>query len=201
MRLVFVVIPGLALAIGACSAASLAGRPTLSPALSPTLRAASDYVEGQVAALNAQCLFVEYFVVNNGVSLAAECPEASMIDFPGYSFSDGVLTVQPAPLPDGLDIVGYAGFGQANTGAMGGGISSQLELISGLPYALPYKVAIVHALEPTGEIVVEVGGGLYRMAPGESWTRTDESDPTPDCHRTTTVRFTNFGLLERSQIK
>jgi hypothetical protein len=146
-------------------------------------------------------LFVEYYVVNGGTSPTGQCPDAAMIDFPGYSFSDGVLRAMPGPLPIGEGIIGYSAFGVANSGAMGGGASSSVEPITALPFSLPYDVAIIHALEASGEIVAEIGGAEYWMGPGEAWVRADEWDPTPDCHRTSAIRFTNYGLLDGNQIE
>jgi hypothetical protein len=84
---------------------------------------------------------------------------------------------------------------------MGGGVSSHLELISSLPFSLPYSMAVIHTLEASGEIVVEIQNNFYLMAKGESWISRYEWDPTADCHRMTVTRFTNFGLLDRAQIK
>jgi hypothetical protein len=167
----------------------------------PTLRPAISYVDGHTPILQGMYFFIEYFVVNDGTSSASECPGAAMIDFPGYSFSQGILTTGPMSLADLTPALGFLGFGQANTGAMGGGVSSNLEVISGLPFSLPYDVATIHALDATGEIVAEIQGSSYLLAPGESWVQAYESDPTEDCHRTTTARLTNHGLVDESQIR
>ena len=189
----------------ACSTAA-GPRPTSSafpPPISttPTLRLAPADVQPSVSIPQGKYLFVEYMVVNGGTSATCHCPDAAMIDFPGYEFSGGILRAVPGPLTVGEGILGYAGYGQANTGAMGGGAFSQLQPITAVPFSLPYDAAIIHSVDADGQIVAEIEGVSYLIAPGESWIHTREWDPTADCHRTATTRLMNFGLLDRSQIE
>ena len=194
-------LASLSLALGSCSSGLTVTPSSPSPARAPTLRPAQSYVDGLTPVLEGKYLFIEYFVVNDGVSSTSECPGSLMIDFPGYSFTDGILDPGSTSLTDLTTALGLLGFGQTNTGAMGGGVSSYLEVITALPVSLPYDIAAVHALDATGEVVVEIQGSMYLLAPGESWVQVHESDPTPDCHRTTTARLTNHGLVEESHIR
>ncbi len=164
----------------------------------PTLRPAPAYIEGQALIPEGMILFVEYFVVNDGSSSTGECPDAAMIDFPGYSFSEGVLDGIGEPSDETL---GFAGFGTANSGAMGGGVSSGLYPITAFPFSLPYSVAVVHAVLEGGAVVVEIQRSSYLLSPGESWVQRAEWDRSPDCHRTDVSRFTNFGLLHEAQVE
>jgi hypothetical protein len=193
----------IALAAAACGSAEASATPMPSATPlppTPTLRPAGAYIEGQEDAPEGRYLFVEYFVVDGGSSPTGNCPNAAMIDFPGYSFTGGVLQAMPGPLPTGEGVLGYAAFGSTNTGAMGGGVSSRLDVIMDLPFSLPYDVVIIHTVAADGEIVAEVGGAEYLIGPGESWAQTSEWDPTPECHRTSVTRFTNHGLLDESRL-
>ena len=96
-----------------------------------------------------------------------------MIDFPGYSFSDRSLSF-PGELPDDVSLLGLVGVGTSNAGAMGGGVSSGLNAIDGLPYALPNGAAIIHAAYEDGTVVAEIDGAFSYLSPGESWVRRSE---------------------------
>ena len=172
-----------------------------SPVPTANLRPAPPTLDSLGAVPEGKYLFVEYFLVDGGTSPTWHCPGALMIDFPGYDFSSGALRALPGPLAIEEGIIGFAGHGRANAGAMGGGVSSQLEAIRTLPVSLANGVAVVHAVQESGEIVAEITGSRYLMGPGESWVQAEQWDPSPDCHRTVTYRFTNFGLLGKEQIR
>jgi hypothetical protein len=175
---------------------------TATVAPTPTLRPADGFVSGENAIPDGEYLFVEYFTVNDGVATdgIGLCPYAAMIDFLGYGHSDGRLTIYGGMADDG-SLIGFAGYGSANQGAMGGGVSSQLAPIQELPFAFPHGSAIVHSAYSDGTIVTEIAGSAFLLAPGEAWVERWESDPSPDCHAVSLSRFTNFGLLTREAIR
>jgi len=190
----------MCLLLAACTAAS-GGPSTTDPAPTATLRPAVAFVSGQEDVPQGQYLVVEWFTWNSGVTTdpALMCPYAAMIDFPGYSLVDGRLSF-PGTIDDDGSLVGFAAQGQANGGAMGGGVSSGLTPILDLPFAYPYGEPILYAAYADGSIVVDVGGGFYQLAPGESWVSREEWDPSPTCHASRETRLTNYGLLSRAAI-
>lgn len=204
----FVLSP-IALLLAACAAgpqepsAPPTALPTSTPTVAPTatLRPAVDFVSGENAVPDGEYLFVEDFTVNDGVSTSDTglCPYGAMIDFPGYSHADGGLSIYGGIAED-EGLIGFAGYGMANQGAMGGGVSSQLVPIQGLPFAFPSGSPIIHSAYSDGTIVAEIGGSVFLLAPGEAWVARWEGDPSPDCHAVSVTRFTNFGLLPREAI-
>ncbi len=165
----------------------------------PTLRPAVDFVSGENRMPEGEYLFVEYFTWNDGVSTGdASCP-GGFIDFPGYEYTDDMLTVFRGIVDNGSSI-GFAGHGSTNQGAMGGGTASQVVPIQELPFAFPSGGPIVHSADSDGTIVAEIAGSPFYLAPGEAWEARLETDPSPGCHATSVTRFTNFGLLPREAI-
>ncbi len=196
-------LPVLALFLAACSQS---GPPAVSPVVyptaepTPTLHIASEFQEGTNLVPPGKYLFVDYFVINDGIAQGGECPNSLQIDYPGYEFSGGILRAVPGSLELGQGTYGFAGYGTSNRGAMGGGTSSRIEPITRVPHALPNEVVIIYSVLEDGEIVADIEGTAYIIAPGESWQKTVEWDPTPECHALVTYRFTNHGLLDASQI-
>jgi hypothetical protein len=115
------------------------------------LRPALSYVDGHTPILQGKYLFIEYFVVNDGTSSASECPGAAMIDFPGYSFSQGILNTGPVSLADLTPALVFLGFGQAAPGN-GRRRIQQSEIISGPFLPMPSD----HPASASEEIVAEI---------------------------------------------
>ncbi len=188
-----------------CSCSAFPGQASATPSPSvpptPTLRPAVAFVPGENEIPAGEYLFVEYFTWNDGVASADTglCPYAAMIDFPGYSFSDGRLSF-PGMIDDDAGLLGFVGDGMANLGDMGGGISSQVIPIRELPFLFANGISGIHAAYADGTVVAEILGRFFLLGPGEAWHARYESDPSPDCHATTTTRLTNYGLLPREAI-
>lgn len=150
-------------------------------------------------------LFVEYWGDDNGVSTTGSCEGAAMIDFPTYSYSSGSLDAPLIDLSRGMrgispSLVGFFGYGNSHSGAMGGGVDSKLYVIESLPYTMTYNMGIVHSVDVNGNIVVEIKDHTYLLEPGKSWSQVIEKDSSQDCHLTFTSRVTNYGLLDEQQI-
>ncbi|PKO16173.1 MAG: hypothetical protein CVU39_09100 [Chloroflexi bacterium HGW-Chloroflexi-10] len=173
---------------------------TLPP--SPTLRPATDFVEGINEVPVDKYLFVEYWRTWDG---SGNCTDAAMIDFPGYDYSSGELYafsgISDQPDEHATNIIGFIGDGDRNQGAMGGGISSELSMIQSLPYTIKYQLGTIFSVYRQGAIVVELWGQTIWLEPGQSWVQQVEEDPSSECHRVTTYRFTNYGFLDREQVQ
>jgi hypothetical protein len=172
------------------------------PPPSPTLRPATDFIEGINEIPLGKYLFVEYWRIWDG---SGNCPNAAMIDFPGYDYSSGILDAwsgisnqsgEPA-----ASIIGFIGDGDNNRGAMGGGISSQLGVIQSLPNIIEHQLGTIYSVYRQGEIVVDIWGHAYWLEPGQSWVQQVEDDPSSECHTVTTYRFTNYGFLDKEQVQ
>lgn len=181
--------------------------PSPQPPATPTLQPAVEYTEGLGEIPPGKFLFVEYWDTSDGTSITGQCEGAAMIDFPGYSFGSGELDAPNLEFGRGwrnsfTPPIGFFGVGRNNQGAMGGGASSELNVIDTLPYVPPsYAEPIIHSVDAEGAIVAEVGGETYFIKPGESWIQQFGSYPSPLCHQVTTSRLTNYGLLDKSQIR
>jgi hypothetical protein len=195
----------------ACLSLLLPGCPFTAEVTHPTLtlRHAGSFVDGEALIPEGYYLFVEYFIVEDGTvtTSGARCPASGFaIDFPEYRFVDGRLTgrIRVPLIPDpGERILGLAGSGEALQGDNGSGIASELKHITALPYTLSlfpmtgrYDDVIVHSVHQDGEIVAEIGGSTYLMAPGEFWMERVEQD-VMGCHTITIRQFTNYGLLDQ----
>jgi hypothetical protein len=103
-------------------------------------------------------------------------------------------------------------FGRISTlaGDAGFGMYSELHVIPTLPYidsVIPnsileehYSVNLINA-DAQGKIEVVINNQNIKLSPGEDWTSEAEQNPTSDCHIVVTRMLTNYGLLDKSQIK
>lgn len=166
----------------------------------PTLRPASNFVEGINETPSGKYLFVEYWITWDG---SGNCPNAAMIDFPGYNYSSAKLQAYLGITANELatNTIGFLGDGDSNYGAMGGGISSDLRAIQVLPYLIPNEFGTIYSIYREGEIVAEIWDQVYWLDPGQSWVKQIEDNPSSECHTVTTYRFTNYGLLDEDQIQ
>ena len=118
-----------------------------------------------------------------------------MIDFPGYSFGSGELDAPNLEFGRGwrnsfTPPIGFFGVGRNNQGAMGGGASSELNVIDTLPYVPPsYAEPIIHSVDAEGAIVAEVGGETYFIKPGESFVKTWRVQNTGTCTWTSNYKL------------
>lgn len=180
--------------------------PIPQPPLPPTV---VSFVEGLNEMPSEKYLFIEYWVNTHGISPSGICEGAAMIDFPGYSYDSGSLHAFEIDLSRGMSgmassAVGFFGYGNSNSGDMGGGISSGLHLMETLPYTMlaygSYELGILHGVDAGGNVTVEVDKQIFLLAPGQSWSQIFESEAGPDCHVITTYTLRNYGLLEKSNV-
>jgi hypothetical protein len=169
--------------------------------LVPTVELATTFEEGKSEIPTGFYLFVEFLVLYYGeASPSVECEGATMIDFPTYAWNGTTLSTIEKLNGVGSTL-GFFGFGQSNSGAMGGGASTTLYNIDSLPYRLPsYDAITLHSVERSGAIVIEIWAKTFFLEPGRQWIHIAEDDPNPGCHRISTYTFTNHGLLNESQL-
>jgi hypothetical protein len=173
--------------------------PTATPTLTPA------FVSGFADIPPGKYLFVEYWNDTRAQELVEGTCQPMAIDFPNYSFDTqtrkltGLFNWGQVKPPNSLK--GFFGRGQSLQGKAGIGIYSGLEPIISLPHQSLYRDRlIINGVNKDGTIVIEVEGHIERLEPNKSWTNSITSEATPGCQRTTTMRFTNYGLLEKSQI-
>jgi hypothetical protein len=176
----------------------------------PVLELAGTYMAGQNDIPPGKYLAVQAWSDSNGRSSNGKCPYAAMIDFPMYGMQGDELqsfvepnweytAENPGP-PDFSKAVGFFGYGSSNSGDMGGGVSSDLTAFFSLPANPKQSIFTIYSAAADGTIVVQIGSQVYRMKPGERWVQYSESQPDENCHRLDTGTFTNYGLLDGSQI-
>jgi len=83
---------------------------------------------------------------------------------------------------------------------MGGGASSSLTVIESLPANPKKSIFTIFSAAADGTIVIQIGSQVYLMKPGERWIQYSQSQPDEFCHLLDTSTFTNYGLLDGSQI-
>ena len=204
-----IVLPVLACSVTGCGKIWTAFHPfKLSP--TPVLELAGAYMPGQNDIPAGKYLAVEAWTNSDGKSSTGICPDAAMIDFPMYGMRGDELQsfVEPAwdysagnPSPPDLSkVVGFFGDGFSYSGDMGGGASSHLRVIESLPYNPDNSIFTIFSAATDGTIVVQIGTQVYRLKPGERWVQYYESQPDENCHKLDTGAFTNYGLLDGSQI-
>ncbi len=172
---------------------------TATPTLSPT------FISGFADIPPGKYLFVEYWDNTGGQEIVAGKCHQLEIDFPNYTFDTqtqklkGLFNWGLVRPPN--SVKGFFGRGQSLQGKAGGGIYSFLEPIIGLPHQPLYpNRLIINGVNKDGTIVVEIEGHIETLEPNKSWGMSVASEATPGCQLTTTKRFTNYGLLEKSQI-
>ena len=189
-----------ALALTACESASPQPfYPTLAP--TPALDPAIGFVTGENHVPAGKYPFVELWITTVGYSRSGECKDALMIDFPTYSFSDGRLSLYTglADLDVNRDMIGFFGLGISNDGAMGGGASSELQVIQQLPFVAGNES--IQSILEDGTLALQIADGQsYWLHPGQARIEYNEYDPDPDCHVILVSRLTNFGLLQGENI-
>jgi hypothetical protein len=170
---------------------------------------ASEFVDGQNEMPPDKYLFVEYWSDSKGISTSGRCKDATMIDYPTYSYHSGSLSAFGTNMRRGMrntgsSLVGFLGCGRSLNGAMGGGISSEIHVIEELPYIMltpgQYEIGIIHSVDAQGGVVVTIDNSTYLLEPGRKWARIIESDPDPNCHLVSRISLTNYGLLDKSQV-
>lgn len=171
-------------------------------------------------------LFVESW---EHISGSSSCPEMVHIDEPTYGYSCGNQRCAwewKANKPTGLindlwgdfieenidptAVTGFWGVGTSITG-VGGGVGSFLNSITQFPQQ--EKAITLLGLTDTGIVVIERAGSRYLIEPKQSWMEQEYADEAwfrqfldedasdmPGCVVTITRRFTNFGLLDASEI-
>lgn len=169
--------------------------------LVPTVELVTTFEEGKSEIPTGFYLFVEFLVSYYGeASPGVECEGAAMIDFPTYAW-DGTTLSTAGNMNVASSTLGFFGFGQSNSGAMGGGANTTLYTIDALPYRLPsYDAITLHSVEKSGAVVIEIWGKTFFIESGRQWIHVAEDDPNPECHRISTYTFTNHGLLNESQL-
>ncbi len=186
--------------------------PTLAP--QPTLQPIANYVPGLSEIPPGKYLFVEYWSIYDGIGHCG----LMAVDFPSYFYikdpNDGhFLSYDEDSIELGGEYVplnqwtlnsirGFYGTGMSVGPGMGSGASSKLSAIATFPYRGRYpQILSVYA---RGAIVVKMKDDkTYLVEPGQVWATRQESEATPEprCLPYITYEFTNYGLLDRSQIR
>jgi hypothetical protein len=188
------------------SACSSAGGWKIPP--TPAVELAGAYTPGQNDIPAGKYLAVQAWSNSEGRSKNGTCPYASFMDMPTYGMSSTNLVsfVQPewdysaGQQPDLAKAVGFFGMGSSHSGDMGGGASSQLLVIQSLPNSGGNSIFVIQSAAADGTIILQVGKQAFRLEPGQSWVQNTESQPDKNCRLLDTITFTNFGLLDGSQI-
>jgi hypothetical protein len=165
-------------------------------------------------------LFVEVWVHVDGTG---KLP-ALMVDFPGYSFDPATGRLAPffaeATLPQlQTSDWGFEGRGMSRSRAAGGGVSSGLEVIAGLPYTTTVSIGTgathsygeqlrsapvtLVAVAADGTLVADIDGERVVLAPGGRWSRLVTADLVNeqfDGRYLITSSVTNYGWHDRAQI-
>jgi hypothetical protein len=187
--------------------------PTFTPEPSPTVETmpptvASGFVKGVNEIPAGQYLFAEYWDTTAGTG---NCHNLQ-VDFPTYEYSvsgrrlrNSLFSMGDAPTvtPGISPTIGFLGRGSSREGTAGGGIGSRLSVIQSLPYRVidtDHEV-IIYSLYSRGAIVVMIWNQTYLFEPGQSWIYKLEEAPSPGCHILITYRFTNYGLLDESNVE
>lgn len=199
----------------------------LMPSINRPQRAPLDYLNDAQPIPSGKYLLIESWEDIRGTFI---CGEDVMIDEPtyGYKCSGERCSWQwGRKKPDSLvndlwadflgeetnatDIIGFWGLGTSLSG-VGGGVGSILYPIMQFPQK--EDQFILKGATDTGVVVVEIDGFRYLLEPGESWMDSEYADDewferfydeegmgrTPGCTVLITRRFTNFGLLDASEI-
>ena len=112
---------------------------------------------------------------------------------------------------NGVNIVGFWGRGTSLVG-IGGGAGGLLYPVT--QFSQKRDRITLKGATDSGVVVVEIDGFRYLLEPGESWMNSEYADDawfeqfydgedigrTPGCTVLITQRFTNFGLLDASEI-
>ena len=176
----------------------------------PALELASAYTPGQNDIPPGKYLVVEAWSDSNGNSSNGICPYAALMDMPMYGMRGNELQSYMEPnweynaenpgTPDFSKAVGFLGYGYSYSGDMGGGASSDLTAFFSLPANPKQSIFTIYSATADGTIVVGIGAQVYRLKPGQQWVQYTESQPDEFCHLLDTSTFTNYGLLDGSQI-
>lgn len=197
------------------------------PSISRPQRAPLDYLLDVQPIPPGKYLFVESWEDVRGTFI---CEEDVLIDEPTYGYTcagercswewgrkkpNSLVTDLWSDFlgeePNTTDIIGFWGLGISLSG-VGGGDSSILYPINQFPQK--EEQILLKGASDEGVVVVEIEGFRYLLEPGESWMHSEYADDawfeqfydaegvgrTPGCTVLITRRFTNFGLLDASEI-
>ncbi len=185
--------------------------PTLVPY--PTLQPITDYVEGLSEIPPGKYLFVESWYEYGGVGQCSD--KQKWADYPNYRYSGGVgndgtlgaswvrFDRDSAPLDQAAlnSVQGFYGVGDGVGLGMGGGAFSELSAITAFPYLAHYPE--IFGVYARGAIVAKLEDNTYLIEPGQVWASrsADEATPETECLTFHTFKFTNHGLLDKSQLE
>jgi hypothetical protein len=193
----FVLLIG-ALLLASCSLspASTSVSPTATSNLTPT------YISGFADIPAGKYLFVENWNESDAQETIDRACQFELIDFPHYEFNMQTRRLSSSFTWEQVktqNVKGFWGQGKSLQGRAGSGIYSYLEPIFALPHHAGPAVTI-NGVKTDGTIVVEIDGHIETLKPNASYIKTETFQEPPGCHKLITLRFTNYGLLERSQI-
>ncbi len=173
---------------------------------------------------NTRYLFIQYW---NHVTGTGTLP-ALAIDFPDYRFDPQTGTLSSFNPNQAITLApkawGFFGHGLSRSEAAGTGAVSSLNSINQIPFSIDVamftgsvnlkaapnmeetKAATLKILTVAedGDISIELDGQVIILAPGQSWTRTVETDFKDgqyDGHLTLASTLTNYGWQDRAKIK
>jgi hypothetical protein len=168
-------------------------------------------------------LFIQYW---NNVTGKGTLP-ALAIDFPDYRFDPTTGTLSSfnpnQELALAASSLGFIGHGTSLSGDAGTGAVSSLDTIDQVPFATDVDIFTgavnlqaapnmeetkavglkVLSVAEDGSITIELDGQMLTLAPGQSWTRTVETDVNEgqsNGHLILTSTLTNYGWQDRAKI-
>jgi hypothetical protein len=202
----------LILFLVACSQAEVRTTPPATPTQS--VSPATDYVVGFSELPPDKILFV---LANS------ESTGAGLCDFPvveqgllAFRYSSSTLEISlqgSATWLTGshlMDVhqpeiigLGFFGYHSSSDYSLGGGIHNEIYYIDGLTYEVPSLSFVVYSVLNDGTMVAGVGDQVYQFEANQSWIEVSShrEERQPDCQITSSFSITNYGFLNRSDVK
>jgi hypothetical protein len=202
----------LTLFLASCSQAEVKTTPPATPTQS--VSPATDYVVGFSELPPDKFLFV---------LAKSESTGSGNCDFPvveqgrlAFRHSSGTLEISlegSAPWLTGtrlMDVhqpeiigLGFFGYHSSSDYSLGGGIHNEIYYIDALTYKVPSLSFVIYSVLKDGTMVAGVRDEVYQFEPNQSWraVSSHREDRQPDCQITSTFSITNYGFLNKSDVK
>jgi len=99
--------------------------------------------------------------------------------------------------------LGFFGYHSSSDYSLGGGIHNEIYYIDGLTYEVPSLSFVIYSVLNDGTMVAGVGDQVYQFEANQSWIEVSShrEERQPDCQITSSFSITNYGFLNRSDVK